>query len=171
MRPFALVFFACLVLWILLSGHVSALDLAMGVAASALVTFANRDIEGVSEMLRWTPRLLAYLPWLLREIWVANIQVVKLVLDPALPIDPVIVRLRTRFSSDFARTALANSITLTPGTITLDVEGDTFVVHALTTSSALSLEPDTGQGSMQRRVAFLYRTSASSRQSGPSERV
>ncbi len=152
MRAFALVFCACLVFWLLLSGHVSALDLAMGVAASALVTFANRDIEGVSELLRWTPRLLAYLPWLLKEIWVANVQVVKLVLDPALPIDPVIVRLPTRFSSDFARTALANSITLTPGTITLDVEGEEFLVHAITAAGGA----DIVAGGMARRVGRVF---------------
>ena len=152
MRPSALVFSACLVLWILLSGHVGALDLAMGVAASALVTFANRDVEGVSEMLRWTPRLLAYLPWLLKEIWVANLQVVKLVLDPALPIDPVVVRVRTRFSSDFARTTLANSITLTPGTITLDVDGDDFLVHAITAGGGA----DIVAGGMARRVGRMF---------------
>ncbi len=152
MRPFALVFCACLALWILLSGHVGALDLVMGVAASALVTFANRDIEGVSEVLRWTPRLLAYLPWLLKEIWVANVQVVKLVIDPALPIDPVIVRIRTRFSSDFARTALANSITLTPGTITLDVDGEDFLVHAITAGGGA----DIVDGGMARRVGRVF---------------
>jgi multicomponent Na+:H+ antiporter subunit E len=152
MRAFALVFSACLVLWILLSGHVGALDLAMAVVASALVAFANRDIEGVSEMLRWSPRLLAYLPWLLKEIWMANIQVVKLVLDPALPIDPVIVRLPTRFSSDFARTTLANSITLTPGTVTLDVEGEDFLVHALTAGGGA----DIVAGGMARRVGRVF---------------
>ena len=152
MRAPALVFSACLVLWILLSGHVGALDLAMGVPASALVTFANRDVEGVSEMLRWTPRLLAYLPWLLKEIWVANIQVVKLVLDPALPIDPVIIRVRTRFSSDFARTTLANSITLTPGTITLDVDGDDVLVHAITAVGGA----DIVAGGMARRVGRMF---------------
>jgi multicomponent Na+:H+ antiporter subunit E len=152
MRAFALVFSACLVLWILLSGHVGALDLAMAVTASALVAFANRDIEGVSEMLRWTPRLLAYLPWLLKEIWVANIQVVKLVLDPGLPIDPVIVRLPTRFSSDLARTTLANSITLTPGTVTLDVEGEDLLVHALTARGGA----DIVAGGMARRVGRVF---------------
>ena len=152
MRPFALVFSACLVLWILLSGHVGALDLLMAVAASALVAFANRDIDGVSEMLRWTPRLLAYLPWLLKEIWVANIQVVKLVLDPALPIDPVIVRVRTRLASDVARTTLANSITLTPGTVTLDVDGDDLIVHAITAAGGA----DVVAGGMARRVGRVF---------------
>ncbi len=152
MRAFALVFSACLVLWLLLSGHASPLDLAMGVAASAFVAFANRDLEGVSEMLRWAPRLLAYLPWLLKEIWIANLQVVRLVLDPALPVDPVVVRLRTRLSSDFARTALGNSITLTPGTITLDVDGDEFVVHALTRAGGA----DVVAGGMARRVGRMF---------------
>ena len=152
MRAFALVFSACLALWVLLSGHVAPLDLAMGVAASALVAFANRDIEGVSEMLRWSPRLIAYLPWLLKEIWIANLQVVKLVLDPALPVDPVIVRLRTRLSSDLARTTLGNSITLTPGTITLDVDGEELVVHALTRGGGAAVMA----GGMARRVGRMF---------------
>jgi multicomponent Na+:H+ antiporter subunit E len=152
MHRFSLVFSACLVLWLLLSGHVGALDFAMAAVASALVAFANRDIEGLSELLRWTPRLLVYLPWLLKEIWVANIQVVKLVLDPSLPIDPVVVRLRTRFSSDFARTALANSITLTPGTITLDVDGEEFLVHAITAGGGADIQA----GGMARRVGQVF---------------
>jgi multicomponent Na+:H+ antiporter subunit E len=152
MRRFFLVFSACLVLWLLLSGHFGALDFAMAMVASALVAFANRDIEGVSELLRWTPRLLAYLPWLLKEIWLANIQVVKLVLDPALPIDPVIVRAQTRFSSDIARTTLANSITLTPGTITLDIEGEDFLVHAITAGGGA----DVVAGGMARRVGRIF---------------
>jgi multicomponent Na+:H+ antiporter subunit E len=152
MRPLTLVFSACLVLWFLLSGHFRALDVAMAVAASALVAWANRDIEGVSELLRWSPRLLAYLPWLLKEIWIANIQVVRLILDPALPIDPVIVRVRTRFGSDFARTTLANSITLTPGTLTLDVEGEDLVVHAITAGGGA----DIVAGGMARRVGRVF---------------
>lgn len=150
-RPL-LVFGGCLVFWFLLSGHVGPLDLIFGVAASAAVAWINRRDEALSDLLAWTPRLLAYLPWLLREIWVANIQVVRLVLDPRLPIDPVVVRLPTRYASDLARTTLANSITLTPGTVTIDVEGETFVVHAITRAGG----DDLLGGGMARRVGRVF---------------
>ena len=148
-----LVFAGCLALWFLLSGHVAPLDVALGVAASALVAWVNRRDEGLSDLLIWSPRLLAYLPWLFREIWIANVQVVKLVLDPRLPIDPVIVRVPTRYATDLARTALANSITLTPGTVTVDVEGETLVVHAITRAGG----DDLLGGAMARRVGRVFR--------------
>jgi multicomponent Na+:H+ antiporter subunit E len=147
-----LVFLGCLSFWFLLSGHFSALDLTMAVAASAGVAWVNRRDEALSELLAWTPRLLAYAPWLSREIWIANVQVVKLVLDPRLPIDPVVVRVPMRYSSDLARTTLANSITLTPGTITLDVDGETLLVHAITRAGADGVLG----GGMARRVGRVF---------------
>jgi multicomponent Na+:H+ antiporter subunit E len=124
----------------------------LGVVASAAVAWVNRHDEALSELLAWSPRLLAYLPWLLREIWTANLQVVRLVLDPRLPIDPVVVRLPTRYTTDLARTALANSITLTPGTITVDVDGETLVVHAITRAGG----EDVAAGGMARRVGRVF---------------
>jgi multicomponent Na+:H+ antiporter subunit E len=149
---FLLVFAGCLVFWFLLAGHFAVLDVVMAVAASGAVAWMNRRDEALSEFLVWTPRLLAYAPWLLREIWIANVQVVRLVLDPRLPIDPVVVRVAMRYSSDLARTTLANSITLTPGTITLDVDGEALVVHAITRAGA----EDLLSGGMARRVGRVF---------------
>ncbi|HYE90841.1 MAG TPA: Na+/H+ antiporter subunit E [Terriglobales bacterium] len=146
------VFVTCVVLWFLLAGHFAVADLVMAVVASALVTALNRDLEQLSEVFRHARGLLAYLPWILREIWVANIQVLKLVLDPRLPIDPVLVRVPARFSSDLARTVFANSITLTPGTITIEAGPDEFLVHALTRAAA----DDLVAGGMARRVGRVF---------------
>jgi multicomponent Na+:H+ antiporter subunit E len=146
------VFATCLVLWFLLSGHFGVADLVMAVFASAVVTALNRDLEQLSEVFRHGWRLLAYVPWILREIWLANLQVVKLVLDPQLPIDPVLVRVPARFSSDLARTVFANSITLTPGTITIEAGPDEFLVHALTRTAA----DDLVAGAMARRVGRVF---------------
>jgi multisubunit Na+/H+ antiporter MnhE subunit len=77
------------------------------------------------------PRIWSYIVWLLREIAIANWQVLKIVLDPKLPIDPAVIRFRSGLQTDLGKTTLANSITLTPGTITVQVDGDEFVVHAL----------------------------------------
>ena len=146
------VFATCLVLWFLLSGHFGVADLVMAVVASTVITALNRDIEQLSEVLRHGGRLLAYLPWIAREIWLANLQVVKLVLHPRLPIDPVLVRVPAPFSSDLARTVFANSITLTPGTITIEVGPDEFIVHALTRAAA----DDLVAGAMARRVGRVF---------------
>lgn len=146
-----LVFSVCFAFWLALSGSLAPLPLTLGVVSSAAVAWANRDLELVSRAVRVSPRLVTYVPWLLKEIAVANIQVARLVLDPRLPIDPVIVRFDTRLSTDLARTTFANSITLTPGTVTLDSEGSELVVHALTRGMA-----DLAGGTMERRIAAVF---------------
>ncbi len=70
------------------------------------------------------------------EIIKANIDVARIVLHPRLPIEPSIVKFKTTLKGDTAKVSLANSITLTPGTITMDIIGDTFYVHALTREAA-----------------------------------
>lgn len=146
-----LVFSVCFAFWLALSGSLAPLPLTLGVVSSAVVAWANRDLELVSRAVRVSPRLVTYVPWLLKEIAVANIQVARLVLDPRLPIDPVVVRFDTRLSTDLARTTFANSITLTPGTVTLDSEGSELVVHALTRGMA-----DLAGGTMERRIAAVF---------------
>jgi multicomponent Na+:H+ antiporter subunit E len=146
----ALVFVVCLGLWLVLSGHPTPLHLAQGVLSAALVAYLNRDLEAVSGSVRCCPRFLAYLPWLLKEIVVANVQVVRIVLDPRLPADPVLLRVPTRLSGDLAVTTFANSITLTPGTITVDVDGSELVVHALVAQT-----PESFAG-MEQRVAEVF---------------
>lgn len=153
---FSMVFAGCLVFWFVLSGHFALLDLALAVAAAAGVGWVNRRDETLSDLFLWSPRLLGYMPWLFREIWRANVQVVKVVLDPRLPIDPVVMRVPMRYASDLARTALANSITLTPGTVTLDVDGETLVVHAITRAGGAELLG----GDMARRVGRVFKDAA-----------
>lgn len=146
-----LVFLVCFGLWLLLSGSVAPLHVALGAVAAAAVTWMNRDLELVSPAARVSPRFLGYLPWLLKEIVVANIQVARLVLHPRLPIDPVVVRFDTVLTGELARTTFANSITLTPGTVTLDVEGPEFLVHGITPEVA-----DLAGGPMERRIARVF---------------
>lgn len=149
-----LTFAVCLAFWVLLSGHLEPLTLTLGVVSAAGVALLNRDLETLSDLVLAAPRFAVYLPWLLKEIVVANLQVARLVLDPRLPIDPVVVRLRAPFSTDLALTTLGNSITLTPGTVTLDVEGSELTVHALTRAGVEALL----EGSMARRVGWVFRT-------------
>jgi multicomponent Na+:H+ antiporter subunit E len=87
-------------------------------------------------------------------------------LHPHMPISPRLVRFRIALPHTLARLTLASSITLTPGTVTLDVRDDEFVVHALTALSAQGLDPQAGGGAMQQRVAALYQTSEQSQTTG-----
>jgi len=97
-------------------------------------------------------RFLRYIPWLLREIVTANFYVAYLALSPKMPIDPQIITFRTKLESDISWVTLANSITLTPGTITIDIADREFMVHALDRKVAGDL--DTGE--MEDRVAHIF---------------
>lgn len=156
--------------WVVLSGKFDAFHLGIGVVSAVWIAYGTRhlllrtpaigpDDRHPLTALSWG-RLLLYVPWLAWQVMLSSLQVAWLVMHPKMPISPCVVRFDTALPHELARLTLANSITLTPGTVTLDVEGDAFVVHALTTRSAAVLAPATGQGRMQRRVESLYRASA-----------
>ena len=147
-------FVVCFVLWLLLSGHWDAVHVGLGVAAAALVAWLNRGEEDVTALAWALPRMALYAPWLLVEIVRANVAVMRIVLDPRLPIDPVVVRVRAPLPGPLAVTTLANSITLTPGTITLDAEDGKLTVHALEAGSADGIEAGLGAW-----VAWVFRGS------------
>lgn len=131
--------------WLALSGHYTPLVTSFGVLSVVLVVYLSErmdvvDREGVPYHM--VPRLLVYVPWLLKEIFVANLEMAKVILDPELPISPRMVRFHGTQDTDAGRALYANSITLTPGTITTGVEGHDFQVHAL---RAADLETDEEQ--------------------------
>ncbi len=138
--------------WLLLSGHYTPFLMTAGIlGALGVVLFARRmdvvDQEGhpVHLALR---ALLVYWPWLLKEIAKSAIQVSTIILNPRLPISPTLIRVRSTQRTDVGRTTFANSITLTPGTISVEVGEHEILVHALTRSGAQSL----ADGDMDRRV-------------------
>jgi multicomponent Na+:H+ antiporter subunit E len=131
--------------WLALSGHYTPLLLSFGVGSCVLVVYlAHRmetvDREGVP--LHVAGRFLAYLPWLMKEVLVANVEVARVILHPRLPISPRIVVFHGSQTTDLGRAIYANSITLTPGTITTGVTGQEFQIHAL---RAADLETDEEQ--------------------------
>jgi multicomponent Na+:H+ antiporter subunit E len=143
------------VTWLLLSGHYTLLLIFFGLLSVALVVLlALRmdvvDHEGHPLHLN-SKALVVYWCWLLKEIFVSNIYVCRLILSPAMPISPTVIALRSSQSSDLARVIFANSITLTPGTVTIDVDGNITEVHAITEEAAKSLL----QGSMDSKVTAL----------------
>ncbi len=97
-------------------------------------------------------RALSYPFWLVWQILLANIQVAWIVINPKMKIDPVLVRFRCGMQGDLAKVVLGNSITLTPGTFTLRIRGDEFLVHAIRPDLAAGLI----DGSMQRKVAAVF---------------
>lgn len=110
---------------------------------------------GFFEMEAYTfhlaPRLPAYWLWLLKEIAKANLTVAKIVLDPRLPVEPTVASVDASDLSPIGQAVLANSITLTPGTVSIDVNRGIIEVHCLTLDSARELE----DGEMLRRVTRL----------------
>ena len=145
--------------WLLWSGHSEPLLLAFGALSVAIaILFALRMdvIDEESEAYHLGLRPLLYIPWLLWEIAKANLHVARVILTPSLPIQPRLLRIRARQETDLGRVIFANSITLTPGTVTLDVRDQTLLVHALTRDSAEGLL----DGRINDRVAWLEGTEA-----------
>jgi multicomponent Na+:H+ antiporter subunit E len=121
--------------WLLLSGHYQRSILSYGVASCLLVVlFAWRmdRADGYTFPFKVNWRVPFYLIWLIKEVFRANVNVARIILHPSLPISPIIVPFQATMKSDLGRFIYANSITLTPGTITTGTQGDTLRIHALT---------------------------------------
>jgi multicomponent Na+:H+ antiporter subunit E len=141
------------IIWLLLSGHYTLLILSLGVLSVLTVTwFVWRmdRVDGELAFLPMRPRLLYYLLWLMWQVVLANIDLVRRIWDPALPIRPTWQRLDIKVTSQLAKTLYANSITLTPGTLTTDVRQDHFMVHSLTTEGIEELRKRTMEKQIQR---------------------
>jgi multicomponent Na+:H+ antiporter subunit E len=146
--------------WITFSGRFDLFHLTLGFISCAIVSVFCHDFlfttaaplkDTVFLSLRW----VQYLPWLLWQIFLANLHVLYLVLHPRMMdlINPHIIRFDSRLKSDRARTTFANSITLTPGTITVDVNVlGRFQVHCIDTHSGEPLP-----GEMEKRIAKVFR--------------
>ncbi len=124
-----------------------------GIVSSLLVTFLSGDMlikeGGLNKSIKSYLRFLKYLPYLFGQIILSNIDVVYRVLHPRLPIDPVVIKFESKLKSEFCLVTYANSITLTPGTVTIDVnKKGVFLVHSLTGSYAKSLL----EGHMERKI-------------------
>ena len=145
----------CFVIWLLLSGFFdNMLLIALGVLSCALVVFITYRM-GLFEQDNPSPglilRFLRYLPWLIWEIIKSNIDVAKCILDRQLPISPTLFRVKASQKSDLGKVIYANSITLTPGTISVNVDKDEIEVHALTRATADGVL----SGEMDRRVTAI----------------
>ena len=128
---------AYFVLWLMLNGRVTAEVIFVGIVVSVSLDSFVRRVLGIRInlsfplFLRLLPDALLYAVILVWEIIKANLALIRLILAPRIEVEPCLVRMRTRLRSDAARVALANSITLTPGTLTVGMTGDCFLIHAI----------------------------------------
>lgn len=139
------------IFWFLLSGHTEPLLISLGIASSILVLFLSHRmniIDNESHPFHLSFRLTKYYIYLGKEIVLSNINVIKCILSPGKTISPCIVTLPAEQKSDLGKVIYANSITLTPGTVTLELTGDKIIVHALSRQAAEDLKT----GKMSRAI-------------------
>ncbi|MFC1523531.1 Na+/H+ antiporter subunit E [Thermodesulfobacteriota bacterium] len=144
--------------WLLLSGKFDLFHLTLGGISCAMVAYFSSDLlfrnRTRKNRLPEVIRFLLYTPWLIREIAVSTLHVAYLALHPRMKdlIDPKIIRFKTRLKSDAARVTFANSITLTPGTITIRMVDDEYFIHAISRKVADGLP-----GEMEERIRRVFR--------------
>ena len=139
-------------LWVLLSGKLDAFHLSIGFLGAALIAWMNTEPRHLDEPPLPLVRLVLYLPWLFWEIVKSSLNVTKIILDPKLPINPRLIKFPTNLGSNPAVVLLGNSITLTPGTVTIEVSSNELLVHALDDESTRGLE----SRDMERKIAAAF---------------
>ena len=156
---FLLTFLILAFFWILFSGKFDLFHLSLGVASCLIVAAFSYKLfypSGVEpHFIVFCLRFAGYVPWLLYQIFLANIQVLYIVFHPRMMdlINPQIIEFNSRLKSDVSRTTFANSITLTPGTITVTVSVmGKFAVHCINDQAGRSLP-----GEMEEKVGKVFR--------------
>ncbi len=132
-------------IWLLWSGHYTGLILSFGAVSILLVVWLSQKLGAIDDEgapVHITLRLLAYLPWLVKEIVLANLDVARRIVSPGLPIQPQWVVTHGEQQSGVGLTLYANSITLTPGTVSVDIQGHALLVHAICDAAAEGVESD-----------------------------
>lgn len=155
-------FISLMAFWLLMSGYFDLIHIAYGVVSVIGVMMVNRSLatyaffeDDHNESFRIRPiRALLYLFWILGQILIAGWRVAVLILRPSLPAKPAMVTFRADLPTARAKMILGNSITLTPGTLTVDIEGDQFTVHSVDSFSYEGIIND----DMPKRVLKLFST-------------
>lgn len=136
---FILLFATLVFFWLWLNGSLAGDVFVVGLAPAFVIALLFRDRIAVFSDLNPTPRAIGYsmlyVLFFIKELVKSNISLAAIVLSPRLPINPGIVKVRTRLKSRMGRLLLANSITLTPGTLTVELQGEWLYVHWVTVES------------------------------------
>jgi multicomponent Na+:H+ antiporter subunit E len=141
------------VFWILLSASFEWIHLSLGLIFSFAVAWSNAGHSSFVPKFRLWSRVLLYFPWLFYKIVQSSLHVTKLILHPALPIDPQLILVELKLNHHSAVVLLGNSITLTPGTITAEVDRNKLFVHAL--DKALS--EDVTSKKIELKIAEIFK--------------
>ena len=157
--PFIVTFVIMIGFWLIFSGKFDLFHLSLGVVSCLIVSFFSSDLlfpTGLkTDFLACWIRFALYVPWLLYQILLANLHVLRLSFHPHMMalIDPHIIEFNSHLQSDIARTTFANSITLTPGTITVNVSAmGRFTVHCIDVTSG-----DPLPGEMERQIERIFK--------------
>lgn len=149
-------FFILFAFWVILNGQWTAEIAVVGLVLCALLYLLMWKFMDYSPRREWEvfkrlPRLIAYFFYLVGEIFKAAWGTIRFIWSPGEIVEPEVTSFRTHLKSGWAKVVLANSITLTPGTITVDVRDDLFLVHCVDKSFDVDLE---GSG-MEERIARI----------------
>ncbi len=137
-------------IWYLLSGMMDLLHFGTGVVVALLIA---ANFEPIADVTKFRPlRFLFYVPWLIGQIVISNLRVARAVLSPRLAISPVFVSAKPGVDGPRALTLLGCSVTLTPGTVTVDIGEDEIFVHALESASAQDIRDQV----MSRHVNAVF---------------
>ena len=138
-------------IWLLLSASFDIFHMGLGLLAAFGVAWLNTD-RAASRSAIPRLRIVWYFPWLLGRILQSGFHLSAVILHPALPIDPKLIRYRTELREEAGIVLLGNSITLTPGTITAEVNSQDLVVHAIDDQSA----DDVTSQRLEQKIAGLF---------------
>ena len=147
-----ILFLLLLSLWLLMSGHYSVLIISLGIISCAFCVYVAKrgkliDDEGLP--IFFVPRLSNYLIWLFKEILISNLNTAKVIINGK--VEPEIFKVKVSQVTDIAKVTYANSITLTPGTVTTKMQKDVFEVHALNSDFG----NDVRTNEMDKKVTWL----------------
>lgn len=154
-------FFVLFVLWVILNGQITWEIVLSGLVLSALIEcflikFMNYSPRRELKALRLLPRAALYFAHLVREMLKANWAVIRLILSPRLEVEPQLRSFRTPLTTPTARVMLADSITLTPGTITVSLEEGEYLIHSLDSSLMEGIEDTSFQKELLEMEAISH---------------
>ena len=139
-------------LWMLLSGTTNAYHIVLGIICSLTISLLNVGRHGSSSQMFPLLQVLLYLPWLFLRIILSSLKVTKTTLTPTLPIAPTLFTYKFNLKDHRAIALLGNSITLTPGTVTVEVSSTELIIHTL----SMDMTTDVTSGLMEQKIARVF---------------
>jgi multicomponent Na+:H+ antiporter subunit E len=153
-------FLSLMAFWLIMSGFFDILHISYGIVSVAVVLAVNFKLkthrffeDEMDDLLHLRfGNVIVYIPWILLQILKSGFHVAFIILRPSKPVQPALLKFRVDLPSAHAKMILGNSITLTPGTLTIDIKGNEFTVHALSETSYAGIVND----AMPRKVRGLF---------------